>query len=435
MTQTVVYGCGYVGLVVSACLAEAGFDVCGVEQNADRLKQLQSNTVPTDGIELGKLIDHNQQAGRLSFAESAHGINASIVFVCVGTAAMASQSVDLSAVYDVIDSIIAGAICDTFVFVKSTVPPGTCMELQNRINATSPQYCIELVYNPEFLREGADSVQDFIQPDRVVVGIQSQQAETCARSVYSKLLGNSDLLQICGLASAELAKSASNAMLAVRLAMMNDFALIAERCSADITDVERIVGADSRIGSDYLRAGCGFGGPCLSKDLMLLDFVSADYLESGLFRAILKGNTQHQLHALSHLKSYFYGNLKDLKGALWGLSFKPGTSDTQGASSLLIARELGQEGVSLRAFDPDIQKCKDSQEASTTGIILCDSALDAAKAADFVIICVAWCKFSEIQPATLRKTMSQPVMIDACNVLNAKDWIEAGFHYKGMGSA
>lgn len=435
MTQITVYGCGYVGLVVSACLAEAGFEVHSVERDADRLRQLNSEEPPADSPELEQLIARNKQVERLHFADHAPKNEAGIVFVCVGTPSSADGSSDMSSIYAVIDEVAATASRDTFIFIKSTVPPGTCVELQSRINATSPAHRIEVISNPEFLREGS-AVNDFIRPARVIIGIQSPEAESCARFVYEKLLGDCDLLKIVEPpATAELSKYTSNMLLAARLAAINEAALIAERCGADITDVQSIAGADPRIGNDYLSAGCGFGGPCLVKDVQALDFFSKSYLESGFFRAILAANRQHQLHALSHLRAFFDGRLAGLKGAIWGLAFKQGTNDMRDASARLIIDALAQEGVSLRAFDPGIrQNCKYTDKLIPADTVLADSALDAAKDADFVIVCTAWPEFSEIQPEELRQIMSQAVIIDACNTLRAEDWIGADFHYKGMGT-
>lgn len=424
-----VYGCGYVGSAVSACLADAGIDVLCVENNPKRLRQMEAFS-QADDSDLAKLVSGNRQAGRLRFTSKATQ-PAGIIFVCVGTPSAADGEVDLSAVYAVVDSIVAVVAQDTFIFIKSTVPPGTCARLQKRIDAATPRHRIEILSNPEFLREGSE-IKDFITPDRVVVGVQSQAAESCAHAVYQRLHGHCDLLALTTLASAELAKYASNAMLATRLALMNEVAIISEKCGAEIDDVRKIVGMDSRIGDRFLVSSCGFGGPCLGKDLQALDHISATYLKSGLMQAVLAANRQHQLHALDHLSSFFQDGLAGLNGTLWGLTFKANTSDRRDAPAEVIIGALREAGVILRAYDPSIHSSKNSAPLDID-IPLAGSPLEAATGADFVVICTAWAEFAQIEPTALCKVMAQPMIVDACNVLQAEQFVRSGFHYRGMG--
>ena len=439
--KVAVYGSGYVGLVVAACLADTGLPVVCVEIDRQRLHRLHNLDLAGEEAALAAMVERTTAAGTLHFTDNASEAVAEVVFICVGTPASGDGAADLSAVSAVAKTVAEQASADTTVFVKSTVPPGTCAQVERDMRlwvqqrpatgaeAAPPQ--IEVVANPEFLREGM-AVADFSNPERVMIGSDSDRARRVAEDLYGRL-GCGDRLIFARSASAELAKCTANAFLAARVAMINDAALLADRFGADIEEVRQCVGADSRIGSAFLAPGNGFGGSCFGKDLQSLDHIAAGTLESGLYRSILRGNEQHSLYPLAQARAHF-GDLRGLHVCLWGLAFKAGTADTRDSTALVLAQALLAEGATLAAQDPAIPPAiPQRNDRIPAAIELCADPLAAAKDADLLILCTAWPEFATVDLHQLRAQMRQSVLIDTSNQLDPAAARQAGFAYMSTG--
>ncbi|MGI9345007.1 MAG: UDP-glucose dehydrogenase family protein [Gammaproteobacteria bacterium] len=433
--EVAVYGAGYVGLAASIAWAEAGLRVQCVEANPERLQKLQSFQMITDESIFQRAFEM-VRAGNLSFTGSAAEAAAPVVFICVGTPSLEDGSADLRAVWQVGSDIARSLKGDTTVFMKSTVPPGTCDALENHMRTelqnigSMQQASIEVVSNPEFMREGS-AVQDFKEPDRVVIGANSDGARDVAQQLFHYLPGCRDRLLFMRRTSAELAKYGSNAFLATRIAMINDLALIADRYQADITEISAGIGSDHRIGPEFLRAGNGFGGSCFPKDLRALDHVSAGFLDSGLFQSVLTANEQHRLYPLQLAKNRFGDSLEGLKVAMLGVAFKAGVADTRDSPALFLAERLLSEGVQVSAYDPLLAS------SVHPGIEVASDPLSAVKGADMVVICTESAEFKQLDWAQLRAQMRQDFLVDAVNAIDQKQMqqqrIATLFDYRGIG--
>ena len=438
--KVAVYGSGYVGLAVAACLADAGLQVVCVEIDQRRLKQLRDLDLAAEEEALAAMVERTTAAGTLHFTDNASEAVAEVVFICVGTPASAAGAADLSAVSAVAKTVAEQASADTTVFVKSTVPPGTCAQVERDMRllvqqrpdtGAAPPPLMEVVANPEFLREGM-AVADFSNPERVMIGSDSDRARRVAEDLYGRL-GCGDRLIFARSASAELAKCTANAFLAARVAMINDAALLADRFGADIEEVRQCIGADSRIGAAFLAPGNGFGGSCFGKDLQSLDHIAAGTLESGLYRGILQGNEQHSLYPLAQARAHF-GDLRGLHVCLWGLAFKAGTADTRDSTALVLAQALLAEGATLAAHDPAIPPATPQlNDAIPAAIERFADPLAAAKDADLLILCTAWPEFAAVDLHQLRAQMRQSVLVDARNQLDPAAVRQAGFAYMSTG--
>ncbi len=434
-----VFGAGYVGLVTAACLSDMGNSVVCVDVDAKRVEGLQQGHIPIHEPGLAELVSRNAGAGRLQFTTdaalgTAHG---TIVFIAVGTPPAEDGSADLEHVLTVARSIGRHMQDYKVVVDKSTVPVGTADRVRQEIaQALREREAIvpyAVVSNPEFLKEGA-AIADFMHPDRVVIGADDEQATLLMRALYAPFLRNRDRVLVMDTRSAELTKYVANAMLASRISFMNEMSRLAERLGADIEQVRMGIGADPRIGTHFLYAGCGWGGSCFPKDVQALQHMGqANGVELQIVAAVRDVN-EGQKRLLAQRVCHRYGeDLRGLSFAVWGLSFKPGTDDLREAPSLLLIDELLQRGASVRAFDPVAMPGLAALWPQRPGLMLCTEPLDAATGTSALIVVTEWREFRSPDFGVLKSRMKAPVIMDGRNLYDPGLMAQLGFEYLGIG--
>jgi len=353
-----VHGCGYVGLVTGACFAETGVGVVCFDIDSGTVERLSEGDLHIHEPGLEELVRRNLAAGRLRFTSDigdavAHG---DAQFIAVSTPPGGSGAADLKQVFAAAESIAGHMPGDRLVVCKSTVPVGTCAAVEERISARlaerGVEHDFEVVSNPEFLKGGA-AVADFMHPERIILGTESERAIEYLGRLYAPFHRKRDRLMVMGRASAELAKYAANAMLATRISFINELAGLAERVGADIEQIRNGIGADKRIGYNYLYAGCGYGGSCLSKDTAALARTAREHgFPAQIVEAVSRVNERQKTLLGGKIKAYFGDSLAGRLIAVWGLSFKPGSDDMREAPSLVLIEYLLAQGARMRAFDP-----------------------------------------------------------------------------------
>jgi UDPglucose 6-dehydrogenase len=434
-----VIGAGYVGLVTAACLAELGNSVVGLDVDAQRVAALDRGEMPIHEPGLDALVLRNRAAGRLRFTTDAadaieHG---TIVFIAVGTPASEDGSPDLRHVHAAAATIGRHMNDHKIVVNKSTVPVGTAEVVHARIAAALRErgaiVPFAVVSNPEFLKEGA-AIDDFMRPDRVIVGSDDEHATLLLRALYAPFLRNRDRLLVMDTRSAELAKYAANAMLALRISFMNEVAALAERSGADIERVRQGIGSDPRIGSHFLYAGCGWGGSCFPKDVQALARMGRD---AGVPMTLVNATRQineRQRHLLAQRVVERFGEvLTHTTFALWGLAFKPGTDDLREAPSRVIADELLRRGAHIRAFDPVAMPAAAAQWPARAGLEFALDPYAAAQGADALLIVTEWREFRSPDFVRLRESMATPLIFDGRNLYEPASMAQHGFEYVGIG--
>jgi UDPglucose 6-dehydrogenase len=434
-----VIGAGYVGLVTAACLADMGNSVVCLEVDEARLRILNHGGVPIHEPGLEALVRHNVAARRLVFTNDApraiaHG---TIVFVAVGTPAAEDGAADLDHVLAAAATV--GRHMDDYKVVvdKSTVPVGTADKVRavitHELAARSTLVPFAVVANPEFLKEGA-AIEDFMRPDRIIVGSDDERATLLMRALYAPFLRNRDRLLVMDLASAELTKYASNAMLATRISFMNELAAVAERVGADIEQVRLGLGSDPRIGTHFLYAGCGWGGSCLPKDVKALRRTAADLgLDMPILAAVQAINERQRALLVERARARFGAGLRGARIALWGLAFKPGTDDLREAPSLEIIEELLQAGAQIAAYDPAVRADPARLLSRREGFTFADGPIAAAEGADALMIVTEWREFRSPDFDALRAALRQPVVFDGRNIFEPELMASLGFEYHGIG--
>jgi UDPglucose 6-dehydrogenase len=422
-----VIGVGYVGLVTAACFAQAGHEVVCLDIDEAKLDRLRAGAAPIHEPGVEEVLAEGRE--RMTFTSSAAELfaRAEIAFVCVDTPPSASGDADLSRVEAVIDAIPAGT-GDAVLVMKSTVPPGTGARLRRSLDERGLEG-VAYAANPEFLREGS-AISDFRHPDRVVVGAEQPAVGERIAALY-RAFGGSEL--ITDVTSAEMIKHASNAFLATKISFINEIANVCEEVGANVDLVARGMGLDARIGSSFLRPGLGFGGSCFPKDVAALKQLAGN---SGyhfqLLSAVIEVNELQKRRAVAKLKRHL-GSLRDRRIALWGLAFKPDTDDMREASSVVLAARLVAEGAEVAGYDPVVS---DAQAAALLprGIQLAESALEAARGADAVVIVTEWPQFvAPFTDGSLLSVMRTPLVIDGRNQLDPASVRTAGFAYEGVG--
>ena len=434
-----VIGAGYVGLVTAACLAEMGNSVVGLDVDANRVAALGRGEVPIHEPGLDAVVARNCAAGRLRFTTDAadaieHG---TIIFIAVGTPAAEDGSADLAHVLAAATAIGRHMHDCKVVVNKSTVPVGTAERVRAHIAAALRERGVivpfSVVSNPEFLKEGA-AIEDFMRPDRVIVGSDDEHATLLLRALYAPFLRNRDRLLVMDVRSAELAKYAANAMLALRISFMNEVAALAEHSGADIEQVRLGIGSDPRIGSHFLYAGCGWGGSCFPKDVQALARMGRD---AGVPMALVNATRQindRQRHLLARRVVERFGEvLTHTTFALWGLAFKPGTDDLREAPSRVISDELLRRGARIRAFDPVAMPAAAAQWPARAGLEFAPDPYAAAQGADALLIVTEWREFRSPDFARLRETMAAPLIFDGRNLYEPELMAESGFEYVSIG--
>jgi UDPglucose 6-dehydrogenase len=428
-----VIGAGYVGLVSGACFAEFGTDVVAVDTDASKIEALRHGRIPIYEPGLDRLVAENVKEGRLSFttdiAEGVKGVEA--VFLAVGTPSRRGDGhADLTYVFAAAEQVARAATAPFVLVTKSTVPVGTGAQLKELVRRVRPDLQIEVASNPEFLREGS-AIGDFMRPDRVVIGAESERAFAVLRRLYRPLYLIETPIVATGIETAELIKYAANAFLATKVTFINQIADLCERVGADVHDVARGMGLDGRIGRKFLHAGPGYGGSCFPKDTLALARTARDFnAPVTLVEATIAANDARKDAMAERVLSAFT-NPAGKVVAVFGLAFKPETDDMRDAPSLSILPRLLQAGMRVRAFDPAAMD--NAKPLLPAGIEYCANALDAAAGADALMLLTEWNEFRAIAPAKLKAAMRGDVVVDCRNVWDPPAMREAGLRYSSIG--
>lgn len=430
--QLAVIGTGYVGLVAGAGFSDFGNDVACVDVDADKIARLLRGEVPIYEPGLDTLIAKNVKAGRLSFSTDVVSAirGADVVFIAVGTPPAADGSADLSAVYAVAETIGKNMNGFKVVATKSTVPVGTADKIEEIIRRhTNEEFAV--ASNPEFLKEG-DAINDFMKPDRVVIGSNHPRALEVLRHLYDPFVRTNDRIHTMGARSAELTKYASNAMLATRISFMNDLAVLAEKVGADIDRVRKAVGADVRIGTKFLFPGPGYGGSCFPKDVAALVQTARAYgHELEIVQAVERVNLR-QKHLLgSKILKHFDEKLAGRTIAVWGLAFKPETDDIRESPAITLVEDLLAAGAIVKGYDP--QAMPNIRGIFGDRITYCDNMYDAVSQADALAIVTEWHEFRRPDFLRIKQSMKNPALFDGRNVWDPEELRGFGFWYTGIG--
>ncbi|MDG4549421.1 MAG: UDP-glucose/GDP-mannose dehydrogenase family protein [Candidatus Contendobacter sp.] len=434
-----LFGSGYVGLVTGACFAEVGNDVLCVDVDPRKVALLQRGEIPIHEPGLDELVRRNGASGRLRFTTDvaegvAHGL---FQFIAVGTPPDEDGSADLQHVRAVARSI--GRHLDAYRVVvnKSTVPVGTADVVRETIAAALAERGLgipfSVVSNPEFLKEGV-AVQDFMRPDRIIVGSDDDRATRLLRNLYAPFNRNRDRLIEMDVRSAELTKYAANAMLATKISFMNEMANLAERLGADVEKVRVGIGADPRIGYHFIYPGAGYGGSCFPKDVKALEYTarSVNY-EAVLLKAVEAVNQRQKTVLFAKIRDHFKGDLRGRTFALWGLAFKPGTDDMREAPSRNLLEALWEAGCVVRAHDPAAMNEAHRLYGERPDFQLCGEPMDALTGADALVIVTEWSLFRSPDFDVIRQRLRRPVIFDGRNLYDPDDLREQGFTYYAVG--
>jgi UDPglucose 6-dehydrogenase len=426
-------GAGYVGLVSGACFADFGHDVICIDNDTAKFRALQRGEIPIYEPGLKDLVSSNVQQERLSFATDLREAvrSADAVFIAVGTPSRRDDGhADLSYVYNVAREIAAALEGFTVVIAKSTVPVGTCDEIERIIYHERPDADIAVVSNPEFLREGA-AIRDFKFPDRIIVGTEDERARKVVADIYRPLSLNQLPIFYTSRRTAELIKYAANAFLATKITFINEIADLCERVGADVQEVARGVGLDNRIGTKFLHAGPGFGGSCFPKDVRALIKTGQDHdVPLRILEAVNSVNDIRKRAMARKVSAVFSGRLRGRNVAVLGLTFKPNTDDLREAPSIALITALQDMGARVRAFDP---AAMEHAQAIMPTVTYCESAYDCAESADALVIVTEWEQFRALDLARLRDLMATPVVVDLRNIYGAEELSRQGFIYLGVG--
>ncbi len=433
-----VIGAGYVGLVAGACFAESGNDVICVDKEQKKIEMLSRGEVPIYEPGLSDLIERNVDGGRLSFStEIENAIKTSeVIFIAVGTPEDEDGSADLRHVLQVAKSIGQCMNGPKIVVNKSTVPVGTADLVREEIGKHT-DFPFDVVSNPEFLKEGS-AIDDFMKPDRVVIGAMTVEAAETMRELYAPFVRTDNPVLVMDVRSAELTKYAANALLATKVTFMNEIANMCELVGADVTQVRRGIGSDSRIGPSFLFSGVGYGGSCFPKDVRALSKTANEQgMNLEIVNAVDRVNTAQKGRLVKKVLSH-YGNIKGRRFALWGLSFKPKTDDMREAPSLTVIEELGKHGATLTVFDPEAMKAAERVFATTKKdlakyVSFSESSYDALEGADGLIIVTEWNEFRRPNFGKMTQLLKTPVVFDGRNLFDPAKMKRLGFVYYSIG--
>ena len=435
--KIVVVGTGYVGLVTGACLAEVGTEVICVDVNEKKIKDLQAGILPIYEPGLDEIVERNFKKGRLRFSTSLEEsiLGAEVIFIAVGTPADEDGSADLQYVLNVATDI--GKYMNGYLIVvtKSTVPVGTAFKVKKSIKDALKErranIDFDVASNPEFLKEGA-AVDDFLKPDRIVIGAESEKAKKLLRQLYDPFVLNGHPILFMSVPSAEMTKYAANAMLAAKISFMNDIANLCDLVGANVNEVRNGIGSDPRIGNRFIYPGVGYGGSCFPKDVKALIRTAEDYkYELRMLKAVDAINNDQKKVLFHKIKKHFKGELKNKTFCIWGLSFKPNTDDMREAPSIVLIDALHEEGAHLQAYDP--VAVKEAKQILNGKIDLKDDAIAAAENADAIILITEWPEFRLPNWELICKTMTEPVIFDGRNIYHKDDMEKKGFTYYGIG--
>lgn len=439
--KVAILGSGYVGLVTAACLAQAGHQVHCIDIDEDKIERLKQGICPIFEPGLEDYIVQGLDHGLLKFSllsDAQSGLEqARIIFIAVGTPPDESGSADTGLVLAAAESIGQKLQCDALVVVKSTVPVGTVDAVKavigEQLAKRGESFTVNAASNPEFLKEGS-AINDFLKPDRIIIGTDNPEAEHSLRQLYAPFNRNHDRIMVMDVRSAELCKYAANAMLATKISFINEIAHIAELVDADIEQVRRGIGADPRIGYHFIYPGCGYGGSCFPKDIQALEATAlkGEYRPQ-LLRAVREVNERQKQVLATKVRQYFDNHLQGRTFAVWGLAFKPQTGDMREAPSRELMEALWQAGARIRAYDPRAMDECQKIYGERDDLILTGTKEAALKGADALIICTEWKGFWAPDFEYLATRLKQPVIFDGRNLYDPELLKSQGFDYIAIG--
>lgn len=432
-----IVGTGYVGLVSGTCFSEMGVNVTCVDVNQEKINKLKQGIIPIYEPGLEDMVHKNVKAGRLHFTTDLVSVldDVEIVFSAVGTPPDEDGSADLKYVLEVARTIGQNMHKYLVVVTKSTVPVGTANKvkatIQKELNKRGVDIKFNVASNPEFLKEGA-AIQDFMSPDRVVVGVDSERAKEIMARLYKPFMLSGDRMIFTDIPSAEMIKYAANSMLATRISFMNDIANLCEIVGADINMVRKGIGTDTRIGKKFLYAGCGYGGSCFPKDVKaLIKTAEQNGYEMQVLKAVEQVNEKQKSILFDKFKKHFNGNIQGKTVAMWGLAFKPETDDMREAPSLVLIDLLTKAGVTVKVYDPiAMDECR---RRIGDKVVYCKDMYDATVDVDALLLVTEWKEFRMPSWNVLHKSMNDYVVIDGRNIYDKGELLEKGFSYYKIG--
>jgi len=437
--KVTIYGSGYVGLVTGACLAQVGNEVLCIDIDPDKIERLERGESPIYEPGLTEMIRANQTAGRLKFSlDPAQGVAHGLFqFIAVGTPPDEDGSADLQYVLAVARSIGEHLSEYRIIVNKSTVPVGTAdrvrAQAQEILDQRTSRLEFDVVSNPEFLKEGA-AIDDFMRPDRIVVGTDNPRTTELLRALYTPFNRNHDRILAMDIRSAELTKYAANSLLATKISFMNELSNIAEKLGADIEQVRVGIGSDPRIGYQFIYPGAGYGGSCFPKDVRALEQTALenDYTPE-LLHAVEAVNFRQKRKLFDKISAHYQGQLKSKTFAMWGLAFKPNTDDMREASSRVLMEALWEQGATVRAFDPEAYEETSRIYGQRDDLVLCDCAEDALQGADALIVITEWNLFRSPNFDLIRASLKEPLIFDGRNLYDPDFLVKQGFTYYSIG--
>ena len=432
-----IVGTGYVGLVTGTCFAEMGVEVFCVDIDRQKIENLRNGVVPIYEPGLEEMVIRNYEVGRLHFTTDLTEVldQVEIVFSAVGTPPDEDGSADLKYVLDVARTIGRAMNKYLLVVTKSTVPVGTARRIRQTIadelDRRGVTIDFDIASNPEFLKEGA-AVKDFMHPDRIVVGVESDRARRLMEKLYHPFMLNNFRIIYMDIPSAEMTKYAANAMLATRISFMNDMANLCEIIGADVNMVRKGIGSDTRIGSSFLYAGCGYGGSCFPKDVKALISTASDHgYPMRILQAVEDVNEEQKTILFRKLSAHFGGDLQGRRVAMWGLAFKPETDDMREAPSLVLIDRLLEAGCQITAYDP--VAIPEARRRIGDRIAYAKNIYETVEGADVLMVVTEWKEFRLPAWARIRSLMKTPLILDGRNIYNIAEIEEAGFTYHCIG--
>ena len=435
-----VFGSGYVGLTQAICLAQVGHKVCCVDIDRDRIAQLNQGVLPLHEPGMDVLLRHSLDSGHLFFTvDTKAGVDfAQVLFIAVGTPAGEDGSADLRQVFGVVDGIARYADEAKLVINKSTCPVGTVQRIRARLLTSARTLAFEVVSNPEFLREGS-AIDDCMAPERIIIGVDGKcdgALMATLHNVFRPFYGCSDQLILMCSRSAELTKYAANSMLATRISFINEMANLAERLGADIEMVSKGIGSDSRIGRHFIRAGSGYGGSCIPKDMRALQHMASSVgYEAHLLDAVESINRRQKRRVFQNILHHYDHDLSGKTFALWGLSFKPNTDDMREAPSRTLLEDLWASGARIRAFDPEAMEEVRRSYGNRQDLFLAKNKEEVLEGADALVIVTEWSQFHLADFGILRWSLRDGVVFDGRNLFEPTALAEAGLTYYSIGRA
>ncbi len=432
--KIVVVGTGYVGLVTGTCFAESGNEVTCVDIDANKISRLKKNDIPIYEPGLSELVERNQEAGRLLFTTDLTSVapQAELVYLAVGTPSADDGSADLSALWKVVAALAPHLAVGAIVVTKSTVPVGTNAGIYDRLKAATGRVC-DVASNPEFLKEGA-AIDDFMKPDRVVVGVRDARVAEVLRELYAPFLRTEKPFLVMSPESAEMTKYVANALLATKISFINEVANLCNKMNADINDVRRGIGHDSRIGFAFLFPGVGYGGSCFPKDVRALASMARNHsVEPRILEAVEAVNFNQKTILLDKIERHFQNKLQGKTFAIWGLSFKPRTDDVREAPALSLIDRLLEAGAKIQVHDPEAMGNVREQYGSK--LTYAEHPYDALVDADALVVMTEWKEFGSVNLVDVKKRMKAAVVFDGRNVYSPSQMGAAGFTYHSIGRA